>query len=67
MRLEQKASIEKLKMAIELLDNVDSLVQEALGASDACEETHNRIQDIIYDLESDIDCIKASENFMYGG
>lgn len=67
MRPEQKEAIAKLQMAIELLDNADALVQQALGASDACEETHNRIQDIIYDLESDIDCITASENFMYGG
>jgi hypothetical protein len=67
MRLEQQVTITKLQKAIEQLEQADVLVQEALGATDVCEDTHNRIQDIIYDLQSDIDSISAAENFMYGG
>lgn len=45
---------ELLRRAVEQLEEADALVQEALGACDVCEETHNRIQDLVYDLESDI-------------
>jgi flagellar biosynthesis regulator FlaF len=46
----QRALIAK---AIELLDEADALVQEALGATDACYDTHCAIQDVIGDLEAD--------------
>lgn len=49
---ESKADI--LRMCIDLLEEVDALQQEALGATDVCYETHNRIQDLIEDLEADI-------------
>lgn len=45
---------ELLRRAVEQLEEADALVQEALGACDVCEETHNRIQDLIADLEADI-------------
>ena len=45
---------ELLRRAVEQLEEADALVQEALGACDVCEETHNRIQDLIVDLEADI-------------
>ena len=45
---------ELLRRAVEQLEEADALVQEALGACDVCEETHNRIQDLIFDLEADI-------------
>ena len=48
----QKAA--RLRMAIEALENADAWVQQALGATDVCYETHNRIQDLIEDLEADI-------------
>lgn len=48
----QKAA--RLRMAIEALENADAWIQEALGACDVCEETHNRIQDLIYDLGCDV-------------
>ena len=45
---------ELLRRAIEQLEEADALVQEALGACDVCEETHNRIQGIVDDLTYDI-------------
>jgi hypothetical protein len=45
---------ELLRRAIEQLEEADALVQEALGACDVCYETHNRIQDLITDLEADV-------------
>ena len=43
-----------LNRAVDLLEEVDVLVQKALSDSDVCYETHNRIQDLIDDLVSDI-------------
>lgn len=48
----QKAA--RLRMAIEALHHADAWIQEALGATDVCYETHNRIQDLIDDLETDV-------------
>ena len=48
----QKAA--RLRMAMEALENADAWIQEALGATDVCYETHNRIQDIIDDLSYDV-------------
>ena len=43
----------------ELKTAMDALVQEALGACDVCYETHNRIQDLVTDLEADIAELEA--------
>jgi hypothetical protein len=40
---------------MELLQDADALVQKALGATDVCEDTHNRIEDIVEDLRCDVD------------
>ncbi len=48
----QKAA--KLREAMELLQDADALIQQALGACDVCEDTHNRIEDIIEDLRADV-------------
>lgn len=45
---------ELLRRAIEQLEEADALVQEALGDTDVCYETHNRIQDLIDDIGCDI-------------
>ena len=45
---------ELLLQAVDLLEQADALVQRALGASDVCYETHNRIQGIVEDLLCDI-------------
>lgn len=49
---ETKADI--LRMCIDLLEEVDALQQEALGACDVCEENHNRIQGLVDDFMHDI-------------
>jgi hypothetical protein len=43
----------KLRRAIELLEEVDAIQQEVLGASDVCFENHNRIGDLIEDFTFD--------------
>jgi hypothetical protein len=40
--------------AVELLERADALIQRALGATDVCYETHNRIEGIVEDLLCDI-------------
>lgn len=52
MKNAQKADL--LRKAMELLEDADVLVQQALGACDVCEETHNRIQGIVDDLRYDV-------------
>ena len=48
----QKAA--RLRMAMDALHNADAWIQEALGDTDVCYETHNRIQDLIDDLTYDV-------------
>ena len=48
----QKAA--RLRMAMEALHNADAWIQEALGDTDVCYETHNRIQDLVDDLTYDV-------------
>lgn len=43
-----------LNDAVDLLEQVDMLVQKALGATDVCEETHQRIEELKEDLIADI-------------
>ena len=48
----QKAA--RLRMAIDALYDADAWVQQALGDTDVCYETHNRIQDLVDDLTADV-------------
>ena len=48
----QKAA--RLRLAIDALQNADAWVQQALGDSDVCYETHIRIQDLVDDLTYDV-------------
>lgn len=43
-----------LQKAIQKLEEANVLIQDALGACDVCEDYHNQIESLIYDLESDI-------------
>ncbi len=52
--MQSKQKAELLRKAVEMLEQADALMQEALGDSDVCYETHNRIADLIEDLEEDI-------------
>jgi hypothetical protein len=48
-----------LEQAIEKLNEADALVQKALGATDACYDTHCAIEDVISDLEADLETADA--------
>ena len=50
--------IERLKMCIAMLEDVDAMQQAALGDSDVCYDNHTRIQDLIFDLEADVECLE---------
>lgn len=52
MLTEQQRTI--LQQAIGLLEEADALIQDALGATDACYDTHCAIQDVVADLEADL-------------
>ena len=52
--LTDKDKAQLLRDAMELLQDADALVQKALGATDVCYETHNRIEDIVEDLRCDV-------------
>jgi len=53
--LSNKEKAARLRRAIDTLATADALVQEALGSCDVCYETHNRIQDLVDDLEADVE------------
>lgn len=55
MTLTTDEKLDRLEMAIALLQDADAMIQTALGASDSCYETHNAIEEIISDLEADIE------------
>ena len=44
-----------LQSAIDKLQEADALVQQALGATDSCYDTHCGIEDLITDLQADIE------------
>lgn len=54
-----KQKADKLLEAIALLEDADACIQAALGDSDVCYETHTRIQDLVFDLESDVAELEA--------
>ena len=47
------AQFNKLQLAIRLLSEADTLVQEAMGAGDECYAIHNAIEDV-EDMVSDV-------------
>jgi hypothetical protein len=49
----QKAA--KLREAMELLMDADALVQEALGATDACYDLHCGIEELVDELRCDVE------------
>lgn len=52
--LTDKQKAARLRMAMDALQNADAWIQEALGDTDVCYETHNRIQDLVDDLSYDV-------------
>lgn len=54
MELTAKQKSALLNKAVDLLEQADALVQQALGDSDVCYETHTAIQNVVDDLVCDI-------------
>ena len=52
--LTNKDKAQLLRDAMELLEDADALIQRALGATDVCYETHNRIEELVDDLRCDV-------------
>ncbi len=52
--LTDKQKAARLRLALDALQHADAWVQEALGDTDVCYETHTRIQDLVDDLMHDI-------------
>ena len=54
MELTNAQKSKLLNDAIDLLEQADALIQQALGASDVCYDTHTRLADIVDDLVADV-------------
>jgi hypothetical protein len=52
LTVKQKA--DKLREAIALAQDVDNLIQAALGPSDVCYEYHNMLEELIDELTVDV-------------
>lgn len=52
--LTNKEKVERLKMCVALLCDVDAMQQAALGDSDVCYTNHNKLAELIEDFEEDI-------------
>ena len=52
--LTKQEKIERLEMAIALLNDADAMLQAALGASDECYELHNAIENVADELQEQI-------------
>ena len=52
--LTQQEKSNLLSRAVDLLNEADELVQQALGDTDVTWDTHEAIQDIAYDIVEDI-------------
>jgi hypothetical protein len=53
--LTDKQRADKLREALELLQDADALVQEALGDTDACYDLHCGIEELVDELRCDVD------------
>ena len=59
MELKPTEKAARLEMCVAMLQDVDAMQQAALGDSDVCYDNHNRIQDLIEDLEADIKALQG--------
>ena len=57
--LTDKQRAEKLREAINLMLDADALMQEALGDTDLCFETHCGIESLVEDLREDVEDLEA--------
>jgi hypothetical protein len=53
-KMTNQEKADKLRRAIELLEEVDVIQQEVLSDTDVCYENHNRIADLIEDFTVDV-------------
>jgi hypothetical protein len=59
--LTAKQKADKLREAIALLQDVDCLVQAALGDTDVCYDTHCQIEELIEELVVDVQEFDSAE------
>jgi hypothetical protein len=59
--LTAKQKADKLREAIALLQDVDALVQTALGDTDVCYDTHCQIEELIEELVVDVQEFDSKE------
>jgi len=59
--LTAKERIEKLEMAVALLNDADAMMQAAMGAGDECYETHCAIECAADDIVDMIVALKAAQ------
>ena len=57
--MDRAAQVHMLESAVELLSQADADIRVVFGASDVAEEYRDAIDQIIYNLRSDIDTIRA--------
>jgi|LauGreDrversion4_2_1035121.scaffolds.fasta_scaffold357880_2 hypothetical protein len=53
----KQEKLQRLQDCVALLQDVDAMQQTALGDSDVTYDNHNRIQDLIFDFEADIEIL----------
>jgi hypothetical protein len=57
--MDNATKVRELESAVRLLTEVDAIIQTVLGSTDVGEEYYATIGNILYDLRSDIDTIRA--------
>jgi ribosome-associated translation inhibitor RaiA len=57
-----KEKVERLEMAVALLNDADAMMQAALGASDECYEMHCAIENVADDITDMMVALKDKVN-----
>jgi len=57
--MDKAAQVRMLESAVKSLAQADADIRVVFGSSDVADEYRERIQDLLYDLRSDIDTISA--------
>lgn len=59
MQITQEARVQRLEMAIALLQDADASMQTALGATEECFELHCAIENVSEEIQTILDRINA--------